>query len=279
MSSINSGGMPYAGSYTFATLPSAASYSGYRARVTDGVGFDVFSNGTIWAPDGQQLLFRGSIPVGIAPTGTMANNGAVTLGTAIPAIYAACYLYLPANAIVAGSAAGLYYTVMSSTTVGQVFNNTYTSGIPATPASPTAFVTTGPGAFAGSIARQTLITLTLPGGLMGLNGSLDLESLWSATNNANAKTPTVVFGGNDVSTSALTSAAAIHDTRLIMNKASAALQIAQAGAATGGWGSAGSASTYLAVNTAADVTLKYDLQKATATDWAGIEAFRAWVAP
>jgi hypothetical protein len=279
MSGIYNGGAPYAGSYTFATLPSAATYSGYRARVSDGVGFDVFSNGTLWAPDGPQLLFRSAIPMGLAPTGTMANNGAVTLGTAIPAIYPSCYLHFPANAIVAGSAAGFYYTVMSSTTVGQVFNNTYTTGVPTIPSSPTAFSTTGPGSFAAVTARTTLITLTLPGGLMGLNGSIDGESLWSATNNANAKTLFFSFGGTDLFPTAATSALVLHDTRVVGNRGSASVQLAQVGSAQGGWSTANTAHGYITVNTASDVTLTWAATKATATDWLGLEFFRLWVSP
>src|SRR5437667_3823845 len=67
-----------------------------------------------------QKLAAAAIKMVVAPTGTMANNGAITLGTALPSTYANCYLLLPAGAIAAGSAAGWYFAQMSSTTAGVV---------------------------------------------------------------------------------------------------------------------------------------------------------------
>jgi hypothetical protein len=52
-------GAPYAGSFTYATLPAATSYSGYRAYATDlgANGTLVISNGTRWRPlNGQSVL-------------------------------------------------------------------------------------------------------------------------------------------------------------------------------------------------------------------------------
>ena len=54
---------PYIGTFAWASLPSAASYSGYMARVSDvGVspGIMVVSDGTRWLPAGRQLLARGA---------------------------------------------------------------------------------------------------------------------------------------------------------------------------------------------------------------------------
>lgn len=87
------------------------------------------------------ILAQCNVPIGIAPTGTMAANGAITLGTALNTTYSGgLWLYLPAGAAYAGSLAGFYWTVMSSTTLGTVYNNTYTPGTDPVdiPASPTA---------------------------------------------------------------------------------------------------------------------------------------------
>ena len=259
----------------------ASGYPNCRATVSDygSPYLSVISNGTHWLPDGTQILHRAGLPVGLASTGTIGNNGAVTLGTALPSAYAACYLHFPANAIVAGSAAGLYFVVMTNTTVGTVYNNVYTSGIPTAPASPTAFSTIGPGAYTAATARTTLITLTLPAGIMGLSGSIEMESIWSATNNANVKTPTAVFGSSDLLPTPLTSIHVSHDMRIVANRGSAAAQVAFAGTGSaGGWGGAAAALNYGAVNTAVNVTLKFDATKDTATDWLGIESFRVKVA-
>jgi hypothetical protein len=262
--------VPYA---TLVANFAAATYTGLKARVSEG--FTAVSDGVGWVPDGVQTLFRSAMPVGSAPTGTMGDNGAVTLGTALPNAYAACYLHFPANAISAGSAAGLYYMVMSSTTVGQVFNNTYTSGVPAAPATPTAFVTTGPGAYTASTSSITFISLTVPGALMGLNGAVDSELSWSETNTANNKTHMVSFGGTNLLNSTLASVASFHAAYAVVNRGSASSQVSRASASTsgGGWGSNTVSPTYLSINTAADVTLAFGGTKATATDWHGIETF------
>ena len=65
-------------------------------------------------------------------------------GIPLPAAYATvkAYFYLPANAIATSSAAGWYYGVCTTTTACTVYNNTYTSGTPLIPSSPTAFSTT-----------------------------------------------------------------------------------------------------------------------------------------
>jgi hypothetical protein len=78
-------------------------------------------------------------------------------------------MFFPANAIEAGSPSGLYYVVMSSTTTGIIYNNTYTSGDPSdsVPIIPTNFITTGPGAYSQTIATDIpLITYTVLGGTL-----------------------------------------------------------------------------------------------------------------
>lgn len=133
--------------------------------------------------------FQNGVPMILPSSGSMGNNGAITLTTALPATYANCYLYLPANAIQAGSAAGLYYAVMSSATVGTVYNNIYTSGAPTIPSSPSAFATTGPGAYTQTTGSDiTLFLNTMPGGSIGANGSLFCFPLWACNNSVNTKT-------------------------------------------------------------------------------------------
>src|ERR1700693_852831 len=95
-------------------------------------------------------VIQNAIPMILPSSGTIGNNGALSALTALPTIYANAYLYFPAGAIVAGSLAGLYYCIMSSTTAGTIYNNTYdtTLGVmPTIPANPVPFVTPGPGAY------------------------------------------------------------------------------------------------------------------------------------
>jgi hypothetical protein len=92
-------------------------------------------------------LISTGIPFVMVSSGTMGNNGALSGITAVSVAYPRAYVYLPINAISAGSAAGWYYAVFSATTAATVYNNVYTTGNPTVPASPTAFSTTGPGAY------------------------------------------------------------------------------------------------------------------------------------
>lgn len=139
------------------------------------------------------------VPVGIAPTGTMANNGAVTLGTALPLTYTnGIWLYFPSGAIEAGSAAGIYWCKMSSTTLGTVYNTTLSGREPYIPASDVAFATTGPGAYTGSTSEITLATVPIKGGAMGRSGQVVTEANFWNYSSANNKTSKIKFGGNSI---------------------------------------------------------------------------------
>lgn len=63
----------------------------------------------------------GGIAFGIAPSGTIAADGTLTLGTALPLVFdGGLWLWFPAGAVDGGSA-GMRWVVMSSTTVGVVY--------------------------------------------------------------------------------------------------------------------------------------------------------------
>jgi hypothetical protein len=226
-----------------------------------------------------QKLAASAIPFIIAPTGSMANNGAITLGTALPVTYASCYLALPAGAISSGSAAGWYYTVMSSATVGQVYNNTYSSGAPTIPGSPTPFATTGPGAYTGITTLTTGPQITVPGGAMGPNGILRLLTLWSTLSNADAKTMIAALGGAQFLNAGLTTSGAAQVLSMVYNRGNAAINLGQPSANNAGLGTFGANIVQLAVNTALAQTLAISGQLATATDFLILESFLAEVIP
>lgn len=226
------------------------------------------------ASGGIQRLATCGIPVIDGPTGSMANNGAVTLGTALPTTYANCYLALPANAISAGSAAGTYFAQMSSTTVGTVFNNLLV-GAPTIPASPTAFVTTGPGAYTGLTTAVALVTIPVPAAAMGLNGGLRITHYWAVNNTAGAKGLLVSYGGTAFYSVTGASLAALYNQHSIFNRGVANAQIGSPIVATGfgtGTGGAGTLA-YGSVNSAVAQNLVLQATLATATDLAVLEGF------
>lgn len=214
------------------------------------------------------ILSQSGVPVGIPSSGSIGNNGALSGLTAFPTTYAGIYLYFPANAIFAGSAAGLYYCVMSSTTAGTIYNNTYPSGDPEIPTSPTAFTTTGPGAYTQSTAEITLRSVTAPGGLMGRRGSARVLALFGCNNSANTKTCRVNFGGSNVYFKNETTNTLAQPLVLIRNRGMVASQVST-GSGTGaiGLGSYATTPTLTAVNTAVDQSMTITGQLASASDF------------
>jgi hypothetical protein len=147
-----------------------------------------------WSVVGRQLLRNNSsgvpyilaqsgVPAGIAPNGTVATNGQITLGTALPRIYSnGIWLYLPAGTVVSGLA-GLYWCVMSSTTVGQVYTKFADTSLGFVPYIPTGTLVNAVGSNAAY--TQTINTyivlckVTIPANSLGANGQLRINNEYS----------------------------------------------------------------------------------------------------
>jgi len=141
------------------------------------------------APGVSRTIGQISVPLIVPSSATIGNNGALSAMTALPTTESG-YISLPAGAIATGvpAAQTWYWFVGSSTTAGTVYNNTYTSGTPVAPASPTPFVTTGPGAYTqttGSLIPA--YSLSIPGNFIGVNGSVKTTGLFSMNTSASAK--------------------------------------------------------------------------------------------
>lgn len=207
------------------------------------------------------------LPMISAPTGTMANNGAITLGTALDATYANCYLYLPANAISAGSAVGWYYAEMSSATAGIVYNNTYSSGEPSVPSSPTAFVTTGPGAYTGETTEHGVV-FTIP----ILQAGVRLRALIYHKNNNSAGTKTPRIRLNGAAGTVLVGSAQTTNTETQYESLTFAItqakQRSYGRVLTGGAAANLQAITTTTVDFSAATDIRFTTQKNTATDYA-----------
>lgn len=233
-----------------------------------GLTFD--GNGNLMVGGNRLLVAQMAIPFINAPTGTMANNGAITLGTALANTYANAYINLPASAISAGSAAGWYFCQMSSATLGTVFNNTYTSGPVTIPASPTPFVTTGPGAYTGVTSAIQGPSFSVPGNSLGLNGSLYYEATWSLLNNANVKTLSGNFGGQGICAIAGANFIAYTLKKNLQNRGSTGSQVTEAAPGNAGISNTGGPSI-TGIDTTAAQTFYFGFTMATATDYIVIE--------
>ena len=224
-------------------------------------------------------------PVLIPPSGTMAANGAVTFGTAIALESGAVltdglWAYFPAGAVYAGSDAGFYWTVMSSTTEGTVYDTMYEPGVTSgeRPSSPTAISAAGPGAYTGETAAIVAASATLPGGALGLNGSLRVTQVAAIRNNPNNKDSRTYINGNQCGgSSAAASTAMRRDIVDVMAMGSHTRQW------TSHYNLIGLSNTtgfFLAEDLSADATITAQIAHQTAaTDWIMLSAFRIEVFP
>lgn len=154
-----------------------------------------------WAAVGRQLLrqrnsgipyilAKSAVPVILAPNGTVATDGTITLSTALPTTYyGGALVRLPAGAV-SGGLAGLYWVVFSSTTVGavkNVFVDPATAFIPYIPTGTLVNVTGSNAGYTQTTATTTLINIAIMGGLLGPVGGFRLQQTASCIGNANGK--------------------------------------------------------------------------------------------
>jgi hypothetical protein len=134
------------------------------------------------------VLASWGVPSGIAPSGTIGANGAITLGTALPTTYNnGIWLYFPEGALFSGSAAGSYYCVMSSTTAGVAYGDVLT-GVPARLEAPTPIISAGTGAYVGVTGSDlTLFAKSLNANQVPNNGTLNTSFHTYNNNSAGAK--------------------------------------------------------------------------------------------
>jgi hypothetical protein len=261
-------------SYTWATKPAASAVPENTEIWVSDVGVlpvKFYSNGTKWIPVNNPFLaFQANIPVMIPPTGSIADNGVLTVGTAFQETLSNCYLYFGANVIAAGVAAGLYYTEMSSTTAGVIYNNVYTAGAPVIPTK-VPFVTTGTGAYTQTTAEIQAYSFTVKGGLLGANGSLQSKHYSQQNNTAGLKTIATKFGGIATYSATLgtgfLSGSDIFTT--VTNRANTAMQFGTFNNTSVSIGNTSGDLIKMTKDTTGDVAFTYTMRLATATDWCG----------
>ncbi len=259
----------------FNTPPSGSNYLiGDTVTLTGGDVWKYAGNGQ-WVADarGQMQVAAIGTPFVILPgdgaavgmffTGTA---GAFTLSAAILTnawnALKGCWCYLPANFGGKTYPADWYWAVFSSDTAGILYTDTYETGVPHRPASPTPF----PGNLTGWLTQTTSeVTgptgFTYPGGSMGPSGILKTH-IRVAGNNTGTKTfrqylDSTQIGGISPSTSPI--------TELItscINIGSESIQTNSPTTSPTGVGIAGSSFGTLAstIDTSSDKTLSFSLQ-------------------
>lgn len=206
------------------------------------------------------VLSQSAVPVILAPNGTVAADGTITLGTALTTVFSGgAWLRLPAGAVV-GGASGLYWAIFSSTTVGSV------RAVYVDPAQPfTPYVPTGtPAAAVGSGAAYTqtsgveitLVNITIPGKAIGENGSWRLVDTSASSNSANQKILQWRLGpGGTFVYRPTTITQYSQNIQLIRNRGRADRQVAFTPGYIGGVSTSSTTSAYTSIDTSVDQTL------------------------
>lgn len=231
--------------------------------VTAWTSLNYFTTGAV-----PQVLYKIGIPF-IMPSGAsmnMGNNGALTSVAGLNTTYAKCYCYFPANQIFAGSTAGWYYTTFSSATAATVFNNTYVSGIPTIPASPTSFVTTGPGAITQTTGSDiTVHTLAVAGSTIDLTGQFVIDMLVANGGVATNKIYKAAYGGTGFLSTTQTSNKSFAAYRTVANRGATNAQVSET-LASAGFNATAGAPTYLSIDTTASQNFTTTMQLQAGTD-------------
>lgn len=127
----------------------------------------------------------------------------------------------------------------------------------------------------GVTTETTLATIIVPGGAMGPNGEIRVNTIWSWTSSANSKTYRVRFGGITVGGSAATTTQSLRDQRIVMNRNSESSQVAYAGATA--YVATSNAIVTTTFDTTADVTILIQGTLASAAETMRLEAWSAEV--
>lgn len=128
----------------------------------------------------------------------------------------------------------------------------------------------------GNTNENILAAVTIPGGLMGLNGLIEIISLWSMTNSANNKTPRIRLGGiagTVFHAPIFTTIATYQAYCAIRNRGAVNSQVSHAAAAGTLFGTSASAVTTGAINMAVNQDLVFTAQLALGSETLGLESY------
>lgn len=131
-----------------------------------------------------------------------------------------------------------------------------------------------PASVTGTVAETALATITIPGGLMGPNGSIRVTPIFSITNNANNKSLGIKLGGQSIFAIGLTTNSAYQAIATARNRGSQSAQLSTSG---GGYAAVFTANTN--VDTSVDQVLTINGTLANAADTITLEGYTVEVLP
>lgn len=263
------------GTYTWAAKPDASAVSAGQSVIVSDVGISGYeqfvSDGALWLPvSGSLVLAQSSTNVSIIePAATFTslsygNNGGkvqftsagVHSLTTSPAVGKNVHVTWTSGT----GTTGLYKVLSVDSTTTLTIDLAHASGL----GTPTVKVLNN---------VVTLATATIPAGLLGANGQLEVETLWSFTNSANNKVTKLLFGTLDLNTLTVTTNATMQNRNRIANRASEAVQIGFTPYTASGDGQSTSALSAGTEDTSAAVTLTWSGTPAAANEYIAVESF------
>lgn len=169
-----------------------------------------------------------------------------------------------ANLPAASSVAGKIYLVSNIGSGGSLWESNGTRWVPMFSRT-TLIQNNTTYSLTGTLTETTLATVSIPGNLMSANGQLSIISLWSCTNNANAKAMKIQVGSGYFANITTTATNAVHNFSMIINAGATNSQVA-GNLATAGFGSSSLTPATASVDTTVDWTFDFRAQLVNVAD-------------
>lgn len=118
----------------------------------------------------------------------------------------------------------------------------------------------------------TVATVTVPGWAMGTGGGMEIDALFSLTNNATVKTLGMTYGGGVLLAAAAANSASACVQKLMCNRGGS--QVVSNSASAVGHGLSTGANVFLTVDTTVDQTFAITVKPATANNLMRLEAYK-----
>ncbi len=144
------------------------------------------------------------------------------------------------------------------------------------------FLSGSPISLTGATALTTLVEITIPGGVMGPKGVIDVDAVFSMTGSAGTKTASLTFGASGAGFWANTYATNVTQARFtgrISNAGSVSAQVGGMGAGAGNGSNGGGSPTKTTLNTASNQSLKITGQLASGADTLVLESYAVRITP
>lgn len=124
----------------------------------------------------------------------------------------------------------------------------------------------------GTTSETALATITIPAGVMGLNGQLRVTALWAGTSSANQKTYRIRFGGVLYYAGAVTNGSQVQNFVMVRNRNAANAQVGFSNIATA-IGTTANANTTSSIDTSAATTVSISAQLVSAAETGTLDSY------